>query len=264
MRGIESVMDRRTLFFSLSVAPVLALMAGMAAAAYGETMRIAAASSLSDAAEDLGAAFTRSTSIETTIIVASSSTLARQIAGGAAADVFLSADRNWADWLAGTGRLDAQSVAVFAGNRLVLAVPADAPIKAAGLEDCLKALKNGRIATGDPQHVPLGRYARDALQRQGVWDDVRSRLIPADNARAALRLVSSGQVAAGIVYASDAKAAGLNIAYVFPPADPPIAYVAGLVSAAPAGPRFLAFLTGGKAAPVLCDHGLTLPDDTPC
>jgi len=264
MRGIESVMDRRTLLFALSIAPALAVVAAKAADADGEIVRIAAASSLADAAEDLGAAFTRSTGIETTIIVAPSSTLARQIAGGAAADVFLSADRDWADWLAGTGRLDAANLAVFAGNRLVLAVPAGAPIKTAGLEECLKALKNGRIATGDPQHVPLGRYARNALQRQGAWDDVRSRLIPADNARAALRLVSSGQVAAGIVYASDAKAADLNVAYVFPQADTPIAYVAGLVSAAPAGSRFVAFLTGEKAAPVLCNHGLTLPEDTPC
>jgi len=257
-------MDRRTFLFWTSIAPALTLAPGVAAAASGETVRIAAASSLADAVEDLGTAFTLSTGIKTIIIAASSSTLARQIAGGAAADVFLSADRDWADWLAGKGRLDAGTLAVFAGNRLVIAVPAGASIKTAGLEDCLKALKDGRIATGDPQHVPLGHYARDALQRQGVWDDVRSRLIPADNARAALRLVSSGQVAAGIVYASDAKAADLTIAYVFPQADPPIAYVAGLVSSAPAAVRFLAFLTGEEAAPVLCNHGLTLPEDTPC
>lgn len=257
-------MDRRTFFFSMGIVPALALLAGAPAAASGEALRIAAASSLADAAEDLGAAFTRSTGIETIIIAASSSTLARQIAGGAAVDVFLSADRDWADWLAGNGRLDAGTLAVFAGNRLVIAVPAGASIKAAGLEDSLKALNDGRIATGDPQHVPLGKYARDALRRQGVWDDVRSRLIPADSARAALRLVSSGQVAAGIVYASDAKAAELTIAHVFPPADPPIAYVAGLVSGVPAGPRFLAFLTGEQAAPVLCRHGLTLPQGRPC
>ncbi len=257
-------MDRRTFLFCMSIAPALAFADGVPAAASGETLRIAAASSLADAAEDLGAAFTRSTGIKTIVIAASSSTLARQIAGGAAVDVFLSANRDWADWLAKKGRLDAGSLAVFAGNRLVLAVPAGTSIKSAGLEDCLRALKDGRIATGDPEHVPLGHYARDALQRQGVWGDVRSRLIPADNARAALRLVSSGQVAAGIVYASDAKAADLNIAYVFPPADPPIAYVAGLVSNALAGPQFLAFLTGGEAAPVLCTHGLSLPEGRSC
>jgi molybdate transport system substrate-binding protein len=264
MRGIESVMDRRTFLFSSGLAPALALMAGVPAAASGESVRIAAASSLADAAEDLGAAFTRSTGIETIIIAASSSTLARQIAGGAAADVYLSANRDWADWLAGKGRLDTASLHVFAGNRLVLAMPAGASVKAAGLGDCLKALKDGRIATGDPEHVPLGSYARDALQRQGVWDDVRPRLLPADNAGAALRLVSSGQVAAGIVYASDAEAAELNIAYVFPQADPPIAYVAGLVSGAPAGQRFLAFLAGEEAAQVLCRHGLSLPENRPC
>jgi len=257
-------MDRRTFLFWISIAPALALCAGVQAAASGKTLRIAVASSLADAAEDLGAAFTRSTGIKTIVIAASSSTLARQIAGGAAADVFLSANRDWADWLAGKGRLDADSVQVFAGNRLVIAAPAGPAIKAAGLDDCLKALKGGRIATGDPGHVPLGQYARDALQSEGVWDDVRSRLIPADNARAALRLVSSGQVAAGIVYASDAKAAGLNVAFVFPPADPPIAYVAGLVSNAPAAVQFLAFLTGTEGAPVLCGHGLSLPENRPC
>jgi molybdate transport system substrate-binding protein len=264
MRAIESVMDRRTFFLAMGLAPALALLTGATAAASGESLRIAVASSLADAAEDLGAAFTRSTGIETIIIAASSSTLARQIAGGAAADVYLSANRDWADWLAGKGRLNADSLQVFAGNRLVVAVPAGSPIKSAGLKDCLEALKDGRIATGDPEHVPLGHYARDALQGEGVWDDVQSRLIPADNAGAALRLVSSGQVAAGIVYASDAEAAKLNIAYVFPPADPPIAYVAGLVSGAPAGPQFLAYLTGEEAATVLCSHGLTLPEGTPC
>ena len=257
-------MDRRTFLFWISIAPALALCAGVQAAASGKTLRIAVASSLADAAEDLGAAFTRSTGIKTIVIAASSSTLARQIAGGAVADVFLSANRDWADWLADKGRLDAGSLAVFAGNRLVLAVPAGSPIKAAALDDCLKALKGGRIAIGDPGHVPLGQYARDALQGEGVWDNVQSRLIPADNARAALRFVSSGQVAAGIVYASDAKAAGLNAAFVFPPADPPIAYIAGLVSGAPAGPQFLAFLTGAEAAPVLCNHGLSLPEGMLC
>jgi molybdate transport system substrate-binding protein len=262
MRGIESAMDRRTFLFWMSIAPALA--PGALAAASGESLRIAAASSLADAAEDLGAAFTRSTGIKTTVIAASSSTLARQIEGGAVADVFLSANRDWADWLAGKGRLDANSLTVFAGNQLVLAVPAGSAIRSAGLEDCLKALKDGRIATGDPLHVPLGQYARDALRRQGLWDDVRSRLIPADNARAALRLVSSGHVAAGIVYASDARAADLDIAFVFPPSEPPIVYVAGRVSSAPAGSRFLAFLSGEGAAPVLCRHGLRLPKGRTC
>ena len=257
-------MDRRSFLFWMSIVPALALTAGTPVAASGETVRIAAASSLAEAAEDLGAAFTKSTGVETTIIPASSSTLARQIAGGAAADIFLSADRDWADWLAGEGQLDAQTLAVFAGNRLVIAVAAGASVNAPGLEEGLKALKSGRVATGDPLHVPLGKYARKALQQAGVWDEVRPRLITADNARAALRLVASGQVAAGIVYASDAVAADLDVAYVFPQANPPIAYVAGRVSRAPAGQRFLAFLASDEAARVLCRHGLTLPDNEPC
>ncbi|MDH3195924.1 MAG: molybdate ABC transporter substrate-binding protein, partial [Hyphomicrobiales bacterium] len=118
--------------------------------------------------------------------------------------------------------------------------------------------------TGDPEHVPLGKYARDALHGEGVWDDVRSRLLPADSAGAALRLVASGQVAAGIVYASDAKAAKLDIACTFPPADPPIAYVAGLVSQAPEGRQFLEFLTGKEGTKVICRHGLSLPQGQQC
>ncbi len=264
MRGIEYAMERRTFLFWMGSVPGFAVVAGVPATASGQTLRIAAASSFADAAEDLGAAFTQSTGIKTIIIVASSSTLARQIASGAAADVFLSANRDWADWLADKGRFDAGSLQVFAGNKLVLAVPTGRSFKAAGLEDSLKALKGSWIATGDPEHVPLGQYARDALRRQGVWDQVRPRLIPTDNARAALRLVASGHVAAGIVYASDARAADLEIAFVFPPADPPIAYVAGLVSNAPAGPRFLAFLAGEAGALILCRHGLVLPESRPC
>jgi molybdate transport system substrate-binding protein len=192
---------------------------------------------------------------------AASSTLARQIEQGAPAHLFISADEAWMDYLVQHGRVDAASRRVVAGNRLVVVRPghakADAalPETTAALRDALGPGRDGvdRIATGDPAHVPAGRYAQAALMRLGLWPETAPRLVRADNVRSALTFVERGEAAAGIVYATDARAArGVHIAARFPlGSHPPIRYPAACVVGAPRAARdFLDAIRSAAAQPI--------------
>ena len=199
---------------------------------------------------------------------AASSTLARQIEQGAPADIFISADEAWMDYLARRGRIDAASRRVLATNRLVVvrAGPPRAgepPEDVAALRGALLAGEpDARIATGDPAHVPVGLYAEAALRRLGLWSAVDPRLVRADNVRSALAFVERGEAAAGIVYATDARVArGLRIAARFPAAShAPIRYPAALVAgAAPAARAVLARLFTPEAQTALREAGFGAP-----
>ena len=163
------------------------------------------------------------------LVFAASSALARQIEQGAPADLFLSADEPWMDYLAQRGLiLDASRVSPI-GNALVLITPANQPrqVTLAPGTDLLALLgPRGRLATGDPAHVPVGRYAQAALGWLGQWDALSPRLARADNVRSALVLVERGEAPFGIVYATDAAASrAVAIAGTFPPGShPPITY----------------------------------------
>ena len=193
---------------------------------------------------------------------AASSTLARQIEQGAPAHVFISADEAWMDHLVARRRVDAASRRVLAGNRLVVvragtAVVVAAPETAAALRDALRAGDGrgapDRVATGDPAHVPVGRYAQAALTRLGLWGEVEPRLVRADSVRSALAFVERGEAAAGIVYATDAVVTRqVRVVARFPRSShPPIRYPAALVVDAPPAARlFLDALAGARAQPV--------------
>jgi molybdate transport system substrate-binding protein len=167
------------------------------------TITVFAAISLSDALEEASREFTRRTGIEVRHSFASSAQLARQITAGARADVFIAADQNWMDELRRARRIDPRTERRVAGNRLVVIQPASLPPIPA--RNWVTGLRNSRLATGDPQFVPLGRYAREALTALGVWPDVEPRLVRAENARVATLLVARGEAALGIVYATDAR-----------------------------------------------------------
>ena len=156
---------------------------------------------------------------------AASSTLARQIAAGAPADVFVSADGAWIDWLAEQG-VDVRDRTALARGRLVVVGAAGRP-PAAALREALGGA--GRIALGDPEHVPAGVYARDALRRAGLWADVRDRVVPQADVRAALAAVETGAAEVAVVYASDARASR-RVSTLFEIADRPgVRYEAVLV-----------------------------------
>jgi len=176
---------------------------------------------------------------------AASSTLARQIEQGATADLFISADEAWMDYLQQRNRIVGESRRVLAANRLVVVRggepgEGEPPESAAALRAALASTAGSdvtRIATGDPAHVPVGRYAQAALTQLGLWTEVEPRLVRADNVRSALAFVERGEAAAGIVYATDVLLSKrIRVAARFPEAShPPIRYPVALVAgAAPA------------------------------
>ncbi|WP_448661289.1 molybdate ABC transporter substrate-binding protein [Sphingomonas sp. CJ20] len=136
---------------------------------------------------------------------AASSALARQIAAGAPADLFASADEAWMDDLEKRGRIVRGTRAPFLGNRLVVVQPADRPMPEASIR-LAQLLRTGRIALADPESVPAGRYARAALERMRLWEMVAPRVVRAENVRAAMALVERGGADWAAVYATDARA----------------------------------------------------------
>ena len=190
---------------------------------------------------------------------ASSAVLAQQAAQGAPADLFVSADETWMDWLAARKLVQPGTRGDLLGNTLVLVEKQGAPPVAIGPHLDLAALlgPDGRLAVGDPHSVPAGLYAQAALTRLGLWASVSGRLAPAENVRAALLLVERGEVRAGIVYGSDVRAApGLEVAGTFPEdSHPPILYPAAALTAAPEAAAFLRFLRTAEAGAVFREAG---------
>jgi molybdate transport system substrate-binding protein len=229
------------------------------------TVTVFAASSVSTALEELRVAYEQGTGRRVTLSLAASSTLARQIEAGASAGVFISADEEWMDYLAARRLLVAGSRVPLLRNRLVLIAPADSTIEiriAPGFP-LGRLLGNGRLATGDPDHVPVGRYAREALTQLGVWSEVEHRLVGADSARAALALVERGEVPLGIVYATDVRMSRMTrVVGELPesthrPIVYPMALLVGQDSAA--ARQFYAFVRGEQAAGTFRRHGFLVP-----
>jgi molybdate transport system substrate-binding protein len=192
----------------------------------------------------------------------SSSTLARQIEQGAPANVFASADEKWMDFLAAKGLIVADTRRALLGNELVLVVPADKPqhVTIGHGFDLLALLgPNGRIATGDPAHVPVGIYAEQALKKMNLWQAVGPRLARTDDVRAALLLVERGEAPAGIVYATDAAASKrVMIAGTFPPdSHDPISYPFAVTKAGdtPEARALLTFIAGPEARAIFVQRG---------
>lgn len=219
-----------------------------------------AAASLTDVLGDLSTRWTLSSGIPAKLSFAGSSVLARQIEAGGKADVFVSADLEWMDYLAQRDLIDAPTRRNLAGNRLVLIAPADSNIrlKIAPRFDLAGALGGARLATGDPDAVPVGRYARAALMSLGVWDQIKDRLVRADNVRGAMMFVSRGEVPLGIVYATDALAdKKVRIVDTFPAnSHDPIVYPGAAIKGARAESiAYLKFLGGADAAATWKKYG---------
>ncbi|WP_244914569.1 molybdate ABC transporter substrate-binding protein [Pandoraea apista] len=190
------------------------LFAGHAAA-----QQVFAAASMKDALDDLSAAYTKETGKKPVLVYGASSTLARQIEKGAPADVFISADQDWMDYAQKHDLIDTTTRRNLLGNELVLIAPAtttgDIDLKP-GIDLDAK-LGNGKLAMGDPAHVPAGLYGKAALEKLGIWTKVQGKVAAADNVRNALLLVARGEAPYGIVYKTDANAEKrVRIAGTFP------------------------------------------------
>lgn len=229
-----------------------------------DPIHVFAAASLSEAADELARAYEGATGKRVIVTFAASSTLARQIAAGAPADLFLSAHEDWAQWLEDKGYLRREGRIDFAGNGLVVIQPPGKQETNLPPLDALVAVLPGRIAVGDPEHVPVGRYARQVLERNGVWETIAPYLLPTENTLMALRLVEKDLVAAGIVYSSDAQSGDVSVVGLLPDPDRPIRYVAGLVEGRKGEPDeedaagFLRFLTSPAAVAILCERGFSM------
>jgi molybdate transport system substrate-binding protein len=244
----------------------LLLACGANASARAQETTVFAAASLTDALRALGAAWQARSNPAPRFSFAASSALARQIEQGAPADLFMSADEAWMDYVQQRDLIVNATRVSPIGNALVLVSPADAtrPVILARGTDLLALLgPQGRIATGDPAHVPVGRYAQAALTWMGQWEAVGPRLARADNVRAALLLVERGEAPFGIVYATDAAAsAGVRVAATFPAeSHTPVTYPFALTRRAadkPEARALLAFLTGPEATPIWRRFGFPL------
>ncbi len=249
-------------------AVLLALALALAVAACGAredepAVTVLAAASLTDAFEAIGSAFREQTGERVRVSFAASSTLARQIEAGAPADVFASANESWMDYLEERGLIAADTRVAPIGNRLALVAPTDSPLTDvtvnASLDLAALLGAEGRIAVGDPDHVPAGQYAEAALRALGLWEAAEPRLARALDVRGALALVARGEAPLGVVYATDAAIApGVKIVGVFPAGShEPIRYQFALLAGPrpPAAERFFAFATGEPGLAIFERYG---------
>ena len=232
-----------------------------AALAQDKSITVFAAASMKNALDDVDAAFTKKTGIKVLASYAASSALMKQIEQGAPADVYVSADLQWMDYGSQKKLVKDDTRFNLLGNRLVLIAPKDWKIGDVSIGpgfDLAKLAGDGRIATGDVRAVPVGLYAKAALEKLGVWASVEAKMAMADNVRAALVLVARGEAPFGIVYETDAEIdASVKIVGIFPEdTHPPIVYpVAFTASAKPDAAPYLAFLRAPAAKTIFERYG---------
>ena len=230
--------------------------------ARAQQLTVFAAASLTDAMKDVSAQWAQDGHQPLRMSFGSSSTLARQIEQGAPANVFASADEKWMDYLSDKKLIVPETRKDLLGNDLVLVVAADKPqhVTIGPGFDLLGLLgPNGRVATGDPAHVPVGIYAEQALRKLGIWDAVAPRLARTDDVRSALLLVERGEAPAGIVYATDAAASkAVMIAGTFPAnSHDPVSYPFAVTKSGdtPDARALMIFLAGPQARAIFVQHG---------
>lgn len=234
--------------------------------AFGHDLLVFAAASLKPALDELLAQPQASSIATIRVSYAASSQLARQIEHAAPADIFISADQDWMNYLAARELIVADSRWDLLGNSLSLIAPRDSVTTLTigvgmNLRDALA--KDGRLAIAEPSSVPAGKYAKAALIHFGVWDSVRDRVVAGDNVRAALNLVSRGEAALGIVYRSDTvDEPSIRVLGDFPASShPPIRYPVAIVSGRDgvAARQLLSLLRTQASATLFRRHGFDAP-----
>jgi molybdate transport system substrate-binding protein len=233
------------------------------ALAQDKSLTVFAAASMKNALDDIDTAFTAKTGVKVVASYAASSTLAKQIEQGAPADIFLSADLDWMDYATGKKNINDQTRVNLLGNSIVLIAPKDSKIDNVTIGqgfDLAKLAGDGKIATGDVKAVPVGKYAKAALEKLGAWQAAEPKFAMAESVRAALTLVARGESVLGIVYSTDAKVEpGVKIVGTFPAdSHPPIIYpLAATTTAKPEASEYLAFLRSSLAKTTLEKYGFT-------
>ena len=238
-----------------SVSPVLA---------QEKSLTVFAAASMKNALDDINAAYSAKAGVKISASYAASSALARQIEQGAPADIFISADTDWMKYATDKGTINEGTRLDLLGNSIVLIAPKDSKINTVTIGqgfDLARLAGDGRIATGDVKSVPVGKYAKAALEKLGAWTAAEPKFAMAESVRAALILVARGEAALGIVYATDAKVEpGVKIVGTFPAdSHPAIIYpVAATKAAKPDAAAYLDYLRSSTARTVFEKYGFTL------
>jgi molybdate transport system substrate-binding protein len=248
--------------FVAAVVLLVGFATGPAAAESGTL--VFAAASLKNALDGIDEQYKKDTGKYVAASLAASSTLAKQIESGAPADIFISADLDWMDYLAQRNLIKPDTRRNILGNELVLIAPKDSTVQVtiAPHFDLAKLLNGGKLAMGETSSVPAGKYGKAALEKLGVWDSVSGQIAQADSVRAALALVARGEAPLGIVYQTDAAVEpGVKIVGVFP-ADthPPIIYPVALLAGSqdPDAAGYLSYLESAKAKPFFEKQGFTV------
>nr|WP_210485509.1 molybdate ABC transporter substrate-binding protein [Microvirga antarctica] len=235
-----------------------------AAFAQSKGVVVFAAASLKNALDDVNRAWERETGKTATLVYAASNLLAKQIEAGAPADLFVSADLDWMDYSASRNLIRPQERINLLGNTLVLIAPKDSPVETMGGAnlDLATRLGSGRLAMGNVDAVPAGKYGKAALEHLGEWNGVKDKVAQAESVSAALLLVSRGEAAFGIVYGTDAASdPNVKIVSVFPANTyPPIIYPAALTadSKHPDAAAFLAFMRSDTARKLFEGQGFVV------
>jgi molybdate transport system substrate-binding protein len=222
----------RSAFLVLAASSIAVLPAPVRA--QGSPPVVFAAASMKTALDPIAADWKKETGKTVTISYAASSTLARQVEQGAPADIFISADLEWMDWLQQRNLIKPDTRQTLLGNTLVLIAPLDSTtkVKIATGFDLGGLLGSNRLSVGEVKSVPAGKYAKEALEKLGMWAGVENKLAQSDNVRSALVLVARGEAPFGIVYATDAKAEPkVKVLDTFPASShPPILYPIALTA----------------------------------
>lgn len=249
----------------LLIAGVLLIQAPLLQSAMAaEQVTVFAAASLTNALEEIAKDYEQGKEVKVVSSFASSSTLARQIEQGAPADIFVAADQKWLDYLHDKKGIDSASRVTLLGNELVLIAPKGSKITEVVIDrstNWTRLLDGGRLSVGDPDHVPVGNYAKEALQNLGAWTTVEPLLARAENVRSALLLVERGEAPLGIVYASDAMISKkVQLVGRFPvDSHKPVEYPAAIIKgkSKPAVDGFFHYLSSDQAKTVFQHYGFT-------
>ncbi|MFV8811860.1 molybdate ABC transporter substrate-binding protein [Yersinia enterocolitica] len=241
-----------------------ALLAAFSSSAMAADITVFAAASLTNALQDIAVQYKKEKQVDVVASYASSSTLARQIEQGAPADLFISADQQWMDYAIDKQQMVANTRYTLLGNELVLIAPKDSKITKVAIDkktDWKKLLEGGRLAVGDPDHVPAGIYAKESLENLGAWATLAPEMARANNVRSAMALVERAEAPLGIVYGSDAIASDkVKVVGVFPeashkPVEYPMAIVKGHEN--PTVTAFYDYLKSPAAAVIFKKYGFT-------
>jgi len=234
-------------------------MAGTTPLRAAERLVVFSAASAAAAIGDIADEFSRSTGITVLVSPGASSVHARQIAAGAEADLYISANPNWMDWADDKHLLEVNSRTTLMSNRLVLVANKRSTLTGELLAALVQATNAGRIAMGDPGHVPVGQYGKAALEYLGIWQEIRPGLARSPNAVAAISLIARGEVSAGIVYATDVRLSNaIHVVAVFPArSHPAIRYQVAVIAGRnrPTSRKFVDALLSRGGQKILASHG---------